>query len=85
MNCGRWQRAAQAFMCLPMSDPTNPEPTAKKSAAGFAKPVQPDAASAVVGSAPVTRTELTKKPWEYTRHHQWQDPAKKTQINADDS
>ena len=58
--------------------------TPKKSNAGFAKPVQPDAAlSAVVGSAPLPRTELTKKLWEYIRKHQLQDPAKKTLINAD--
>ena len=57
---------------------------AKKPAAGFAKPVQPDEAlSAVVGSTPLPRTELTKKIWEYIREHKLQDPAKKTQINAD--
>ena len=57
----------------------------KKPAAGFAKPVQPDPAlAAVVGSAPLPRTELTKKLWEYIRKHKLQDPAKKTQINADD-
>ena len=57
----------------------------KKPAAGFAKPVQPDAAlAAVVGPAPLPRTELTKKLWEYIREHKLQDPAKKTQINADD-
>ena len=58
---------------------------AKKPAAGFAKPVQPDAAlAAVVGSAPLPRTELTKKLWDYIRTHKLQDPAKKTLINADD-
>ncbi len=59
--------------------------TAKKPNAGFAKPVQPDQAlAAVVGSTPLPRTELTKKLWEYIRAHKLQDPAKKTQINADD-
>ena len=38
----------------------------------------------MVGSAPLPRTELTKKLWEYIRAHKLQDPAKKTQINADD-
>ena len=57
----------------------------KKPTAGFAKPVQPDQAlAAVVGSAPLPRTELTKKLWEYIRQHKLQDPAKKTLINADD-
>ncbi len=59
--------------------------TAKKPAAGFAKPVQPDEAlAAVVGSEPLPRTELTKKLWEYIRAHKLQDPAKKTIINADE-
>ena len=59
--------------------------TIKQPAAGFAKPVQPDEAlAAVIGSAPLPRTELTKKLWEYIRAHQLQDPAKKTQIKADE-
>ncbi len=59
--------------------------TTKKPAAGFAKSVQPDEAlAAVVGSAPLPRTELTKKLWDYIRTHKLQDPAEKTQINADD-
>ncbi len=59
--------------------------TIKKPNAGFAKPVQPDPAlTAVVGSSPMPRTELTKKLWEYIREHKLQDPAKKTLINADD-
>ena len=49
------------------------------------KSVQPDAAlSAVVGSAPLPRTELTKKIWEYIRKHDLQDPKKKANINADE-
>jgi chromatin remodeling complex protein RSC6 len=51
----------------------------------LAKSVQPDAAlSAVVGSAPLPRTELTKKIWEYIRKYGLQDPKKKTNINADE-
>ncbi len=78
-------------MCSPMPKSTSPAAAdkkpaaAKKSAAGFAKPVQPDdALSAVVGSNPLPRTELTKKLWEYIRANKLQDPAKKTLINADD-
>ena len=68
-----------------MPKSTSPAAADKKPAAGFAKPVQPDdALSAVVGSTPLPRTELTKKLWEYIRKHKLQDPAKKTQINADD-
>ncbi len=65
--------------------PADKKPAApKKPAAGFAKPVQPDEAlAAVVGSAPLPRTELTKKLWDYIRTNKLQDPAKKTVINAD--
>ncbi|HVU23525.1 MAG TPA: SWIB/MDM2 domain-containing protein [Opitutus sp.] len=49
------------------------------------KPVQPDAAlAAVVGSAAVPRTELTKKLWAYIKKNGLQDKKVKTQINADD-
>jgi upstream activation factor subunit UAF30 len=49
------------------------------------KTVQPDPVlAAVIGSTPVPRTELTKKIWEYIREHKLQDPAKKSNINADD-
>ena len=45
------------------------------------KPVQPDAALAkIVGSDPIPRTELTKKLWEYIKHHHLQD---KKLIKAD--
>lgn len=78
-------------MCSLMPKPASPAPAdkkppaAKKPAAGFAKPVQPDEAlAAVVGSTPLLRTELTKKLWDYIRTHKLQDPAKKTQINADE-
>ena len=49
------------------------------------KPVTPDAAlSAVVGSTPMPRTELTKKLWAYIKKNGLQDKKVKTQINADD-
>ena len=65
--------------------PKAPDATSKKPNAGFAKPVQPDPAlAAVVGSAPLPRTELTRRLWEYIRKHHLQDPAKKTLINADE-
>ncbi len=50
------------------------------------KPVQPDEAlSAIVGSKPLPRSEMTKKLWEYIKKNGLQDPAKKTMINADDA
>lgn len=52
---------------------------------GLMKPVQPDAALAViVGSSPLPRTEIIKKLWEYIKKHNLQDPQNKRNINADD-
>ena len=60
------------------------KPAKKKTNAGFMKPVQPDEAlSAVVGSKPLPRTDLTKKLWDYIKENKLQDPKKKTFINAD--
>ncbi len=48
------------------------------------KPVTPDAAlSAVVGSKPLPRTELTKKLWDYIKKNNLQDKKDRKQINAD--
>ncbi|HXA15238.1 MAG TPA: SWIB/MDM2 domain-containing protein [Opitutaceae bacterium] len=48
-------------------------------------PVTPDALlAAVVGAAPLPRTELTKKLWIYIKKNNLQDKTKRTQINADD-
>jgi chromatin remodeling complex protein RSC6 len=58
---------------------------ARKPNAAFMKPVTPDAAlSAVVGSNPLPRTELTKKLWVYIKKNGLQDKKVRTQINADD-
>src|SRR4051794_28943516 len=63
----------------------SPKPAAaKKGGSALARPVQPDAAlAAVVGSAPLARTEITKKLWDYIKKHKLQDATKKTLINAD--
>jgi len=59
--------------------------TARKPNAAFMKPVTPDAAlAAIVGSAPLPRTELTKKLWAYIKKNGLQDKKVRTQINADD-
>ena len=53
--------------------------------AAFLKPVQPDSAlSAVVGSSPLPRTELTKKLWAYIKRNGLQDSKNRRAINADD-
>jgi len=49
------------------------------------KPMTPSAAlAAVVGSAPLPRTEVTKKIWEYIKKAKLQDAANRRMINADD-
>jgi hypothetical protein len=54
--------------------------------AAFMRPLQPDAKlSAIVGSRPLPRSELTKKLWNYIKKHGLQDKKKRTQINADDA
>ena len=64
--------------------PNTDKSTPRKPNAALMKPVQPDEAlSAIVGSEPLPRGELTKKVWDYIKKHKLQDPAKKTQINAD--
>jgi chromatin remodeling complex protein RSC6 len=60
--------------------------TARKPNAAFMKPVQPDdKLSAIVGSKPLPRSELTKKLWDYIKKNNLQDKKKRTQINADDA
>jgi chromatin remodeling complex protein RSC6 len=56
----------------------------KKANAAFMKPVTPDAKlAAIVGSAPLPRTEITKKLWVYIKANNLQNPEKKTEIVAD--
>ncbi len=64
---------------------------AKKSAAkrkpnaAFMKPVTPnEKLAAVVGAAPLPRTELTKKLWAYIKKNNLQDKKNRRMINADD-
>jgi upstream activation factor subunit UAF30 len=53
--------------------------------AAFMKPMQPDEAlSAVVGSGPLPRTEITKKLWQYIKRNGLQDAKQRRNINADD-
>jgi chromatin remodeling complex protein RSC6 len=57
----------------------------RKPNAAFMKPMQPDAAlSAVVGSNPIPRTEVTKKLWQYIKRNGLQDAKERRMINADD-
>ncbi|MBC3831665.1 SWIB/MDM2 domain-containing protein [Undibacterium amnicola] len=71
------------------------KPVAKAAAKPAAAPRKPNAAfmkpmtlspvlAAVIGAAPMPRTEVTKKIWEYIKKHKLQDEANKRNINADD-
>lgn len=54
--------------------------------AAFMKPMQPSASlSAVVGSNPLPRTEITKRLWAYIKRKGLQDSKNRRMINADDS
>jgi chromatin remodeling complex protein RSC6 len=58
--------------------------SARKPNAAFMKPVTPDGVlSAVVGSKPLPRTELTKKLWDYIKKNGLQDKKDRKMINAD--
>jgi len=68
------------------------KPAKKKSAskrvpsAAFMKPMTPSAQLAtVVGSAPLPRTEVTKKLWGYIKRKGLQDSKNRRMINADDN
>jgi chromatin remodeling complex protein RSC6 len=61
------------------------KPTGRKTNAALAKPVQPDEKlAAIVGPAPLPRTEVTKRLWDYIKEHQLQDAKNKQRINADE-
>jgi len=50
------------------------------------KPMTPSAQlSAVVGTAPLPRTEVTKKLWAYIKRKGLQDSKNRRMINADDN
>ncbi|WP_262271944.1 SWIB/MDM2 domain-containing protein [Microvirga yunnanensis] len=58
---------------------------AKKLNPALAKPLQPSTElAAVVGSAPLPRTEVVSKVWEYIKANDLQNPANKREILADD-
>lgn len=69
-----------------------PEPATKKKGASairrdpiFMRPVQPDAVlAAIVGAAPLRRTDMTMKLWKYIKKNGLQDKKERRMINADD-
>jgi len=58
--------------------------TKRKPNPAFMKPMTPDVAlAAVVGSAPMPRTQVTKKLWAYIKRNNLQDSKNRRMINAD--
>ncbi len=59
--------------------------TKRPANAAFMKALKPSPElAAVVGTAPLPRTEVVSKLWEYIKKHNLQDAANKRNINADD-
>jgi upstream activation factor subunit UAF30 len=55
-----------------------------KSDQGFLRPMIPsDALAAVIGSRAISRTDASKKIWQYIKKHGLQDPVNPRFINAD--
>jgi chromatin remodeling complex protein RSC6 len=58
---------------------------ARRTGWSFLKPVRPDEKlSEITGHAPLTRSELTKRLWDYIRRHRLQDSERKAIIHADE-
>jgi upstream activation factor subunit UAF30 len=76
----------------PMKKAAAKKPAAKKKSgakrkpnAAFMKPMNISATlAAVVGSAPMPRTEVTSKLWHYIKKNNLQDKTNRRMINADD-
>ena len=59
--------------------------SARKPNAAFLRPLTPSAhLSAVIGAAPIPRTEVVKKIWAYIKKNNLQNPKNKRNILADD-
>lgn len=59
--------------------------TKRKPNAAFMKAMTPSATlGAVIGTAPLPRTEVTKKIWDYIKKNKLQDSVNRRNINADD-
>jgi chromatin remodeling complex protein RSC6 len=59
--------------------------TGRKAGGGLARPVTPSAdLAAIVGSAPLPRSEVVSKVWDHIRRNNLQNPNNKREILADD-
>ena len=59
--------------------------TGRKAGGGLARPVTPSSdLAAIVGSAPLPRSEVVSKVWDHIRKNNLQNPNNKREILADD-
>lgn len=79
-------KKAPAKKAAPKKTPAKKKSTTKrKPNAAFMKAMTPSASlAAVIGSAPMPRTEVTKKLWGYIKKNSLQDSKNRRMINADD-
>lgn len=79
------KKAAPAKAAAPKAAAAKPAAAPRKPNAAFMKAMTPSATlAAVVGAAPLPRTEVTKKVWDYIKKLDLQDAANRRMINADD-
>jgi upstream activation factor subunit UAF30 len=77
--------AAKKAPAVKKAAPAKKAAVKRTPSAAFMKALTPSPAlAAIVGAAPLPRTEVTKKVWEYIKKHNLQDAANKRNINADD-
>jgi upstream activation factor subunit UAF30 len=64
----------------------NPQASKGGKSNALQKPVQPsEELAAVVGSAPLPRSEAVSKVWDYIKSHKLQNPENRREILADDT
>ena len=77
--------SAKSATAAAKKSPAKKAAAAKRApSAAFMKEMTPSIPlAAIIGNAPMPRTEVTKKVWDYIKANKLQDSAKKTMINAD--
>jgi chromatin remodeling complex protein RSC6 len=80
------KKAAKKATKKAAKKPAKKAASKRKPSAAFMKPLTPQGPLAqVVGSAPLPRTEVTKKIWAYIKRKGLQDSKNRRMINADDA
>ena len=78
-----FRMSSAKMLCMAARAPA--KTTRRKPNAAFSKPVKPHPKlEAIVGSEPLSRTEIVSKIWVYIKKHGLQDKNVKTRINTDE-